>query len=90
MICSANQLTGFNMMGTLVNKGLRNVLKSNFVSLPQDVRGEAEMRIYDKLNLKMDEFLGLGNFFIISYSNEDCNYDFYKLDPCLVKLALPI
>lgn len=26
----------------------------------QDIRGEAEMKIYEKLNLRMDEFLGLG------------------------------
>jgi len=28
----------------------------------KDVRGDAEMRIYEKLNLKMDEFLGLASY----------------------------
>ena len=85
-----NQLPGLSIIGTLVENWLRNTLKSNFVSLLQDVRGEAEMRIYDKLNLKMDEFLGLGIVFILSSSNEERNYDFCKVDRCLVGLTLPI
>jgi hypothetical protein len=38
------------------------------MSFLQDVRAEAEQRVYEKLNQKMDEFLDLGDHIITCHT----------------------